>query len=159
MVGPGTGCSPFRSYIDDQKDTDRELCLFFGCRSSSGDFFFRDEWFRLREQGRLQLFTAFSRDQQDKMFLQFLFYNMSCIIHHSRIFSSFTSCRYVQHRMEEQRSLMRQLLVEKRAWVFVAGNAKQMPDQVTQAVKDALDDSNEFDQLISQSRLQLETWS
>jgi sulfite reductase alpha subunit-like flavoprotein len=62
--------------------------------------------------------------------------------------------------MEEQRSLLRQLIVERKAWVFVAGNAKQMPDQVTQALKDALgDDSNEFDQLVKQSRLQLETWS
>ena len=71
MIGPGTGCSPFRSYIDDQKDTDRQLCLFFGCRSSSGDFFFRDVWLNLQEQGRLQLFCAFSRDQPDKMFAKY----------------------------------------------------------------------------------------
>ena len=82
--------------------------------------------------------------------------------------------RYVQHRMEEQRLLLRQLLIHKRSWVFVAGNAKQMPDQVTQALRMALmnddgasnndawtlDKANLYiTEMIKQSRLQLETWS
>ena len=82
--------------------------------------------------------------------------------------------RYVQHRMEEQRLLLRRLLIHKRASVFVAGNAKQMPDQVTQALRMALmnddgastndswtlDKANDYiTEMIKQSRLQLETWS
>ena len=76
--------------------------------------------------------------------------------------------------MEEQGSLLRRLLIHNRAWVFVAGNAKQMPDQVTQALRMALmsddgasindawtlDQANHYiTEMIKQSRLQLETWS
>ena len=74
MVGPGTGCSPFRSYIDQERcrplgQGERQLVLFFGCRSRDRDFFFAQEWLQLKEQGRLDLFCAFSRDQPDKMYL------------------------------------------------------------------------------------------
>lgn len=68
--------------------------------------------------------------------------------------------------MEEQGSLLRRLVLDRRAWVFVAGNAKQMPDQVTQALQAALtadgDGSfaeNYIKDMIKESRLQLETWS
>ena len=37
--------------------------LFFGCRNSKKDFFFKEEWQQLVENGKLQLYTAFSRDQ------------------------------------------------------------------------------------------------
>ena len=71
MIGPGTGCSPFRSYINEQRfnanPDERELYLFFGCRSRTNDFFFSDEWLSLEKEGRLHLFCAFSRDQPDKM--------------------------------------------------------------------------------------------
>ena len=40
-----------------------DCVLFFGCRNSNKDFFFREEWQPLVENGSLQLFTAFSRDQ------------------------------------------------------------------------------------------------
>ena len=71
MVGPGTGCSPFRSYIDDQlaesSSSHRDLCLYFGCRSETKDFFFAKSWLAYRDQELIRLFTAFSRDQEDKM--------------------------------------------------------------------------------------------
>ena len=40
-----------------------DCVLFFGCRNSDKDFFFREEWQPLVKNGSLQLFTAFSRDQ------------------------------------------------------------------------------------------------
>ena len=40
-----------------------DCVLFFGCRNSNKDFFFKEEWQPLVENGSLQLFTAFSRDQ------------------------------------------------------------------------------------------------
>ncbi len=75
--------------------------------------------------------------------------------------------------MDEQRLLLRRLLIDSQASVFVAGNAKQMPDQVTQALRAALmndggaaSDAWTLDKaeayitsMIKQSRLQLETWS
>ena len=40
--------------------------------------------------------------------------------------------------MEEQGSFLCQLVMKRADWIFVARNAKQMPDQVTQALKTAL---------------------
>ena len=80
MVGPGTGCAPFRARVQErvgegragegeegragegEEGKPREV-LFFGCRNREADFFFADEWLPLVECGKLQLFTAFSRDQ------------------------------------------------------------------------------------------------
>ena len=71
MIGPGTGVAPFHSYITEQAASaarpPRSLCLFFGCRNRAADLFFGDEWRRLEDEGKLLLFCAFSRDQEDKM--------------------------------------------------------------------------------------------
>lgn len=72
--------------------------------------------------------------------------------------------------MDEQRSLLRQLLIDQGAWIFIAGNSKQMPDQVTDALRMALMNGagGEWTReqadayittLVKESRLQLETWS
>jgi sulfite reductase alpha subunit-like flavoprotein len=38
--------------------------LFFGCRTEDADYFFKDEWAKLVEEGvPLEVFAAFSRDQ------------------------------------------------------------------------------------------------
>ena len=79
LIGPGTGCAPFRAFIEERvsaavgsEDHRHSLptgskaadtMLFFGCRSRSADFFFRDEWQSLVAQNCLTLHTAFSRDQ------------------------------------------------------------------------------------------------
>ena len=62
--------------------------------------------------------------------------------------------------------LLSELMVERGAWVFVAGNAKQMPDQVLDALIKVLSSRMTGDQaaayvkqMQNQSRLQLETWS
>ena len=44
--------------------------LFFGCRKESGDFLYRDEWQQFMRSGALsQLVTAFSRDQEAKVYV------------------------------------------------------------------------------------------
>jgi sulfite reductase alpha subunit-like flavoprotein len=69
MVGPGTGCAPFRSFIQERITNLTEVLhnpsniLFFGCRSETKDFFCHEEWLPLIKNNQLQLFTAFSRDQ------------------------------------------------------------------------------------------------
>ena len=37
--------------------------LFFGCRNRDKDFLCREEWEAAVDKGRLQIYTAFSRDQ------------------------------------------------------------------------------------------------
>uniref|UniRef100_A0A383VDI1 NADPH-dependent diflavin oxidoreductase 1 n=1 Tax=Tetradesmus obliquus TaxID=3088 RepID=A0A383VDI1_TETOB len=86
LVGPGTGVAPFRSFIwhraaikQHQQQQQQQLgsevvpqqqvadssCLFFGCRSPSADFYYRQEWGQLMQQQALQqqhgLIVAFSR--------------------------------------------------------------------------------------------------
>ncbi|KAF2806233.1 riboflavin synthase domain-like protein [Mytilinidion resinicola] len=86
MVGPGTGVAPMRALIyermalrqgvlDDAnekrvKQVPRDV-LFFGCRNSNADYFFKDEWQGLQSEGvALDVFPAFSRDQRSKVYVQ-----------------------------------------------------------------------------------------
>ena len=69
--------------------------LFFGCRSAGADFFFSSEWLPLQEEGSLWLFTAFSRDQAHKV--------------------------YVQHSIEREGEKVWRWVTEERAHVFIAG--------------------------------------
>ena len=69
--------------------------LFFGCRSQTADFFFGDEWLPLVDSGSLVLFTAFSRDQEHKV--------------------------YVQHRIEEAGGVVWEWLSKRNASILIAG--------------------------------------
>lgn len=116
--------------------------LFFGCRNSSKDFFFRDQWRLLVEGGSLRLFTAFSRDQEDKI--------------------------YVQHKLLENSSLVWDLLVNKHGWFYIAGNSQRMPTDVTDALLEVFIKEGKMDRpkaeeflktLESTRHFQSETWS
>lgn len=65
MVGPGTGLAIFRGMI--QENETREMVLFFGCRNEEKDFHCGNELRTFEGDGKLKLFCAFSRDQNDKM--------------------------------------------------------------------------------------------
>lgn len=77
MVGPGTGLALFRSILQERQltaaaggsgdDDGATLALFFGCRSEGSDFHCEDELRAMQASGLLRLFTAFSRDQEQKM--------------------------------------------------------------------------------------------
>ena len=67
QIGPGTGCAPFRSLIQSRAKTSQQLILFYGCRSEHHDYFFRSEWDQITN---LQVITAFSRDQERKIYVQ-----------------------------------------------------------------------------------------
>ncbi|KAL8946189.1 MAG: hypothetical protein Q9183_007937, partial [Haloplaca sp. 2 TL-2023] len=91
MIGPGTGLAPMRSLIwerhhwhqqllsaDVEVDTAStqilngvgETMLFFGGRNKEADFFYAQEWETLQKSMPLQIFTAFSRDQTAKIYVQ-----------------------------------------------------------------------------------------
>uniref|UniRef100_A0AAX7TZI9 NADPH-dependent diflavin oxidoreductase 1 n=1 Tax=Astatotilapia calliptera TaxID=8154 RepID=A0AAX7TZI9_ASTCA len=143
MVGPGTGVAPFRSVLQERTAEGRTAnVLFFGCRSKSKDFYFRTEWEEMMEAGFLTLFTAFSRDQEAKV--------------------------YVQHRVRDNGELLWDLIANKNACFYIAGNAKQMPASVCDALKEAFQQAGgvsaeEAEQMLATmektGRFQSETWS
>ncbi|XP_075026313.1 NADPH-dependent diflavin oxidoreductase 1 isoform X9 [Calonectris borealis] len=143
MIGPGTGVAPFRAAIQERVAQGRRgNCLFFGCRQKSKDFYCQAEWEELVTKGFLMLFTAFSRDQEEKV--------------------------YVQHRIQENRRLVWELLSSRSAHVYLAGNAKQMPAAVAEALQSVLqlegglspsEAEEHLTALERSQRFQSETWS
>ncbi|KAM7393353.1 hypothetical protein PAMA_008150 [Pampus argenteus] len=143
MVGPGTGVAPFRSALQERTAEGQTAnILFFGCRSESNDFYFRSEWEDMMKAGQLTLFTAFSRDQEEKV--------------------------YVQQRVRENAELLWDLITNRGACFYIAGNAKQMPAGVCDALKEAFqqeggvsteDAERMLEAMERMGRLQSETWS
>ncbi|XP_038637546.1 NADPH-dependent diflavin oxidoreductase 1 isoform X2 [Scyliorhinus canicula] len=143
MVGPGTGVAPFRAVIQERVvEGKKGNYLFFGCRGKSKDFFCRKEWEELNQEGVLTLFTAFSRDQEDKI--------------------------YVQHRIKEKGPLIWNLIQKEQAYFYIAGNAKMMPTQVTDSLKSIFQSEGGLSEAESEhllveldrcGRFQTETWS
>jgi sulfite reductase (NADPH) flavoprotein alpha-component len=73
MVGPGTGIAPFLAFLQERKATGAvgRNWLFFGDQRASTDFLFGDEIEAMRREGILhRLDLAFSRDQEQKMYVQ-----------------------------------------------------------------------------------------
>ncbi|XP_075415865.1 NADPH-dependent diflavin oxidoreductase 1 isoform X2 [Tenrec ecaudatus] len=109
MVGPGTGVAPFRAAIQERVARGQTgNVLFFGCRQRDQDFYWEAEWQELKRRGCLTLVTAFSREQQQKV--------------------------YVQHRLREHGPLVWELINQQGAYFYLAGNAKSMPAEVTEAL-------------------------
>ena len=143
MIGPGTGCAPFRAFIQEciASESSIKLTLFFGCRNKSKDFFFGKEWNKLHSEGKLKLFVAFSRDQEDKI--------------------------YVQHIMRENADELWEVISEDNTQIYFAGNAKRVPIDIHEALtficEKGLDDNKEFaEQYMKRNlekRYQTETWA
>lgn len=73
MIGPGTGIAPFRAFLHERQALGHggRNWLFFGERSASTDFLYRDELRSMCDSGHLtRLETAFSRDQAHKVYVQ-----------------------------------------------------------------------------------------
>ena len=119
LIGPGTGVAPFRAFIQYQRRSSPHSynVLFFGCRFSYRDFYFEKEWRALEADDCLKLVTAFSREGGRP------------ISPKNRI--------YVQHRIRENSDLVWSVLGEAQGSVFIAGNAKDMPTAVREAIVEA----------------------
>ncbi len=110
MVGPGTGIAPFRSFIQERENRDAEgkNWLFFGDRTFSQDFLYQVEWQKYLKSGLLtQMDVAFSRDQQEKV--------------------------YVQQRILEQAEQVWQW-IQDGAYLYVCGDANRMAKDVNDAL-------------------------
>jgi len=110
MIGPGTGIAPFRAFLHERQATGAKgrNWLFFGERSAKTDFLYREELEKMQADGHLtQLHTAFSRDQEKKI--------------------------YVQDRMLEEAAQMWRWLQDG-ASVYVCGDATHMARDVDAAL-------------------------
>ncbi|KAG0207149.1 NADPH-dependent diflavin oxidoreductase 1 [Mortierella sp. GBA30] len=73
------------------------------------DFHYREEWERLEREGRLKIFAACSRDQDEKV--------------------------YVQHLIEQQAPLVWNYLHLQRGTILLSGSSNRMPADVTRALQ------------------------
>jgi len=111
MVGPGTGIAPFRAFLQERRATNAtgKNWLFFGDQKRDTDFLYQDELEKYFSEGTLsRLDTAFSRDQDEKV--------------------------YVQHRMARQGAELWKWL-QGGAHFYVCGDAKRMAIDVDDALK------------------------
>jgi sulfite reductase (NADPH) flavoprotein alpha-component len=107
MIGPGTGVAPFRAFLEERRATGAtgRNWLFFGEQHRASEFYYQHQFEQYVRDGLLRFDTAFSRDQEQKV--------------------------YVQHRMREHaRDLWAWL--EDGAEVFVCGDKARMASDVDQ---------------------------
>ena len=73
MVGPGRGVAPFRAFLQERRTLGAKgrNWLFFGDRHAASDFLYREDFEAMQSDGLLtRLDTAFSRDQEQKLYVQ-----------------------------------------------------------------------------------------
>ncbi|MEI6279444.1 MAG: hypothetical protein WCQ16_08700 [Verrucomicrobiae bacterium] len=106
MVGAGTGVAPFRAFLQERQAAGRQApaWLIFGEQHAETDFLYREELEAALDDGNLtRLTTAFSRDQEHKI--------------------------YVQHRIEEEGAEIFAWL-QRGAYFYVCGDAEKMARDV-----------------------------
>ncbi|KAF9902050.1 NADPH-dependent diflavin oxidoreductase 1 [Linnemannia zychae] len=110
-IGPGTGVAPMRSFLHHRiyAQGATKNVLFFGCRKRERDFHYRQEWEQLETEGKLQVFAACSRDQEDKV--------------------------YVQHLIEQQSALVWNYIHTLKGTILLSGSSNRMPTDVTRALE------------------------
>uniref|UniRef100_A0ACD5W444 Uncharacterized protein n=1 Tax=Avena sativa TaxID=4498 RepID=A0ACD5W444_AVESA len=123
LIGPGTGCAPFRAFVEERaaqsvREPTAPVLFFFGCRNEDIDFLYKDFWLNhAHDKGVLSpkegggFFVAFSRDQPQKV--------------------------YVQHKIKEQGARVWSLLCSG-ASIYVAGSSTKMPADVTAALEEVV---------------------
>lgn len=104
MIAPGTGIAPMKSLIEKEAGN-RSLVLFQGFRETQKDYLFQSVWEPLVELSTLQVYNAVSREAGTKN-------------------------KYVQDRLFAEKDLVRSLIVDDKAIVFVCGSSGNMPRQV-----------------------------
>jgi sulfite reductase (NADPH) flavoprotein alpha-component len=115
MIGPGTGIAPFRAFLHERRAIGAKgrCWLFFGDRHAASDFLYADEIAAFQRDGVLtSLDTAFSRDQEAKI--------------------------YVQHRIADRAAEMFAWL-EEGASLYVCGDAARMAKDVDAALQAAVE--------------------
>lgn len=121
MIGPGTGIAPFRAFLQERQATaaSGRSWLFFGDRRRATDFLYGEELTGFAGSGTLtRLDTAFSRDQDTKV--------------------------YVQQRMRENSAELFSWLQDG-AHLYVCGDADRMAKDVDTALHEIVAESGGMD--------------
>ncbi|MGB0334592.1 MAG: diflavin oxidoreductase [Opitutales bacterium] len=115
MIGPGTGIAPFRAFLEEReaRGAKGKNWLFFGDQHAATDFLYQDQIDSWMKSGLLtKLDTAFSRDQQEKI--------------------------YVQNRIIEHANEFFQWL-EEGGSIYICGDASRMAKDVDAAIHKAVE--------------------
>ena len=73
MIGAGTGVAPYRSFLYEReaREAQGNSWLFFGEQRFQSDFLYQTDWQHFLKNGTLEnMSVAFSRDQQEKIYIQ-----------------------------------------------------------------------------------------
>ena len=85
------------------------VVLFFGARKRKEEFLYEPEFMKYQEDGFMQVHTAFSRDQEQKI--------------------------YVQHRIVEESKKIFDYIHNKGGYFYVCGTSRQVPEDIFKAMK------------------------
>jgi len=147
MIGPGTGLAPFRGFLQERAARKAKgatlgpAILFFGCRHPDQDFLYADELKALAADGITELFTAFSRADGPKT--------------------------YVQHLLAAQKDRVWPL-IEQGAVIYVCGDGGKMEPDVKAALvaiyreksgSDAAAGARWIEELGAKNRYVLDVWA
>jgi len=164
MVGPGTGVAPFRGFIQErvalarrtlEKNGDDALAdwgqisLFYGCRKSTEDFLYKDEWpqYTAELKGKFTMHCAFSREPPYKP-------------DGGKI--------YVQDLIWDDRKNIADAILNGKGYVYICGDAKAMSKAVEEVLARILGEAKggseaegaaEIKLMKERSRLMLDVWS
>ncbi|KAG9315571.1 hypothetical protein JVU11DRAFT_3207 [Chiua virens] len=165
MVGPGTGVAPFRGFVQErvalakrtiEKNGPEALndwgavSLFYGCRKSTEDFLYAEEWPGYVEElkGKFKLHCAFSREPPYKA-------------DGSKI--------YVQDLMWDDRKNIADAILVGKGYIYICGDAKSMSKAVEEVLMRILGEAKggsaevegaaEIKMLKERSRMLLDVWS
>ena len=126
-----------------------KIWLFYGCRRSTEDFLYKDEWPKYEEElkGKFIMRCSFSREK----------------------FKPDGSKIYVQDLMWEEREELADAILNGKGYVYICGEAKNMSKQVEEVLAQILGQAKggsgevegvaEVKLLKERSRLLLDVWS
>ncbi|KAK8846787.1 hypothetical protein IAR55_005875 [Kwoniella newhampshirensis] len=164
MIGPGTGVAPFRGFVQERVALARKaiekngpdalkdwapIYLFYGCRRADEDFLYREEWpeYEKELKGVFRMKVAFSREMK----------------------KADGGKVYVQDLIHEAASELAPLILEKRAYIYICGDAKSMSKAVEERLAQimgeakggsaAVEGVKELKTLKERNRLMTDVWS
>ncbi|XP_017770493.1 PREDICTED: NADPH--cytochrome P450 reductase [Nicrophorus vespilloides] len=148
MIGPGTGFAPFRGFIQDRNFAKEEgkgvgeTILYFGCRKRSEDFIYEEELSEYDRKGVIRMHCAFSRDQQEKV--------------------------YVTHLLQRNAEELWQVIGENNGHLYICGDARSMASDVRNILLNIIQTKGEMTEqqaqaylkkMETQKRLSADVWS